>query len=71
MNFSGRHELDDYLQTCLPTHLLIEYHEQHEYIQWIAEFRQFLQRYHLRNLHELTKVRKTIKEAIGRTCHKL
>ncbi|KAF9299545.1 DNA replication licensing factor mcm8 [Linnemannia elongata] len=34
---------------------LDEYHEQHEYIQWIAEFRQFLQRYHLRNLHELTK----------------
>ncbi|KAG0284911.1 DNA replication licensing factor mcm8 [Linnemannia gamsii] len=26
-----------------------DYHEQHEYIQWITEFRQYIQRYHLQS----------------------
>ncbi|KAF9932707.1 DNA replication licensing factor mcm8 [Linnemannia zychae] len=36
-----------------------DYHEQHEYIQWIAEFRQYIQRYHL---HGLSKEQRAILE---------
>lgn len=44
--------------TRTPVLLFIDYHEQHEYIQWITEFRQYIQRYHLQS-----KVREVTNDA--------
>ncbi|KAF9100774.1 DNA replication licensing factor mcm8 [Mortierella sp. GBA35] len=33
-----------------------DYHDQHEYIQWIAEFRQYVQRYYLHGLSKAQRV---------------